>query len=77
MGVMGMDAKSATLPSVEAGGEDEFELTGAKATARWRQVRRQFYVGAIASTAVAAVAWFLWHRSTSQPLCPCGPPVPG
>jgi hypothetical protein len=61
-----MDANDVTSPSVDDGDQKEFELTGDQATAQWRQMRRQFSVGAIVSTALVVAAWLLWHRSASQ-----------
>jgi hypothetical protein len=46
--------------------QDDFEVTGAEAEARWRQVRGPFYVASAILVAVFLVSWLLWHRTWVQ-----------
>jgi hypothetical protein len=60
-----MDEHEAAPPSSEDEDQGEFEVTGDEATARWRQVRLQFYLG-FAIILIGVLAGVLWHRSLEQ-----------
>jgi hypothetical protein len=61
-----MDEHNGAQPSAEDEDQDEFEVTGREARARWRQVRLQFYLGFAVIFIGLLAAWRLWHRSPEQ-----------
>jgi hypothetical protein len=60
-----MEQNEAVPPSAEDDDQGQFEVTGDEATARWREVRLQFYLG-FAIILIGLLAGVLWHRSLEQ-----------
>ena len=61
-----MDEHEMAAPLAEDDDQDEFEVTGYEATARWRQVRLTFYTGLTVTGVGLLASWRLWHRSPEQ-----------